>query len=178
MFSKILVAISASSADTVLASAIETARKYDARIVALHVVDPTPSYLGAADDNFGLIVEAMSAHGRKVVTHVRNVLDDQAPEAEVRMVMLPMCGMTVGRAIAAVADETGADLILLGERSTSPWRWLSEDVASEVVRRSGRPVQIAADPIALNSARRTGARCNDVFTARRRPAKTRVRASV
>jgi nucleotide-binding universal stress UspA family protein len=85
MFSKILVAISASSADTVLASAIETARKYDAQIVVLHVVDPTPSYLGAADDNFGLIVEAMSAHGRKVVAHVRNVLDDQAPEAEVRI---------------------------------------------------------------------------------------------
>jgi nucleotide-binding universal stress UspA family protein len=178
MFSKILVAISASSADTVLASAIETARKYDAQIVVLHVVDPTPSYLGAADDNFGLIVEAMSAHGRKIVAHVRNVLDDQAPEAEVRMVMLPMCGMTVGRAIADVAEETGADLILLGERSTSRWRWLSEDVASEVVRRSGRPVQIAANAIALSSARHAGARWADVFTARRRPAKTRVRASV
>jgi K+-sensing histidine kinase KdpD len=92
--------------------------------------------------------------------------------------MLPMCGMTVGRAIAAVAEETGADLILLGKRSTSRWRWLSEDVASEVVRRSGRPVQIAADAIALSSARHAGARWADVFTARRRPAKTRVRASV
>jgi nucleotide-binding universal stress UspA family protein len=166
MFTKILVAVSASPADTVLAAAIETARKYDAQIVALHVVDPTPSYLGAADDNFGLIIEAMSAHGRKVVAHVRNVLDDQAPEAEVRMVTLPMSGMTVGRAIAAVADEMGADLILLGERSSSRFRWLSEDVASEVVRRSGRPVQIAADAIALRSARRAGTRWAGLSTAR------------
>ena len=78
MFTKILVAVSASSADTVLTSAIEAARKYDAHIVALHVVDPTPCYLGAADCNYGLIVEAMTEHGRKVATHVRNVLDNQA----------------------------------------------------------------------------------------------------
>lgn len=178
MLTKILVAVSASSADSLLASAIETARKYDAQLVALHVVDPTPSYLGTADYNFGLIVEAMYAHGRRVAEHVRHVLDDRAPEAEVRMVMLPMSGMTIGRAIAAVADEMGADLILLGARSASRWRWLSEDVASEVMRRSGRPIQVAADVIALSSARRAGPRWADVLSARRRPAKVHVRTSV
>ncbi|MFL9915427.1 universal stress protein [Paraburkholderia fungorum] len=120
MFAKILVAVSASSADTVLASAIEAARKYDAQIVALHVVDPTPCYLGPADCNFDLIVEAMKAHGRKVVAHVRNVLDSQAHTAEVHMATLPMSGMTMGRAIAIAADETGAELILLGERRRMP----------------------------------------------------------
>ena len=75
MFTKILVAVSASSTDAVLTSAIEGARKYDAHIVALHVVDPTPCYLSAADCNYGLIVEAMTEHGRKVATHVRNVLE-------------------------------------------------------------------------------------------------------
>lgn len=165
MFTKILVAVSASPADTVLASAIETARKYDAQLVALHVVDPTPSYLGAADDNFALIVEAMSAHGRKVVAHVRSVLVDQTPEAEIRMVTLPMSGMTVGRAIAAVADEMGADLIVLGERSSSRWRWFSEDVASEVVRRSGKPVQIASDALRSSSTRRAGSRWAGLSTA-------------
>ncbi|MFL9907079.1 universal stress protein [Paraburkholderia sp. RL17-337-BIB-A] len=147
MFAKILVAVSDSSADAVLASAIEAARKYDAQIVALHVVDPTPCYLGPADCNFDLIVEAMKAHGRKVVAHVRNVLDRQVHLAEVHMVTLPMSGMTIGRAIAIAADEIGADLILLGERSSFRWHWLSEDVASEVVRCSGRPVQIADDRI-------------------------------
>ncbi|MFM0133095.1 universal stress protein [Paraburkholderia sediminicola] len=166
MFTKILVAVSTGSADTVLTSAIEAARKYDAQIVALHVVDPTPCYLGAADCNFDLIVEAMTAHGRKVVTHVRNVLDNQARTAEVRMVTLPMSGMTIGRAIAIVADETAADLILLGERSSFPWRWLSEDVASEVVRCSGRPIQVAADRINSRSAHRAGSHWADASTIR------------
>ena len=166
MFTKILVAVSASSTDTVLASAIEAARKYDAHLVALHVVDPTPCYLGAPDCNYGLIVEAMTEHGRKVATRVRNVLDDQACTAEVRLVTLPASGMTIGRAIAIVADETGADLILLGERSSSPWRWLSEDVASEVVRCSGTPIQVAAERINPRSAHRAGARWADAFTVR------------
>ena len=166
MFTKILVAVSASSTDAVLTSAIEAARKYDAHIVALHVVDPTPCYLSAADCNYGLIVEAMTEHGRKVATHVRNVLDDQACTAEVRLVTLPASGMTIGRAIAIVADETGADLILLGERSSSPWRWLSEDVASEVVRCSGTPIQVAAERINPRSAHRAGARWADASTVR------------
>ena len=166
MFTKILVAVSASSTDTVLASAIEAARKYDAHLVALHVVDPTPCYLGAPDCNYGLIVEAMTEHGRKVATHVRNVLDNQARTVEVRMVTLPASGMTIGRAIAIVADETGADLILLGERSSSPWRWLSEDVASEVVRCSGTPIQVAAERINPRSAHRAGARWTDALTVR------------
>ncbi|MDE1011954.1 MAG: universal stress protein [Paraburkholderia fungorum] len=166
MFTKILVAVSTSSADTVLSSAIEAARKYDAHVVALHVVDPTPCYLGAADCNYGLIVEAMTEHGRKVATHVRQVLDNQACTAEVRMVTLPASGMTIGRAIAIVADELGADLILLGERSSSPWRWLSEDVASEVVRCSGTPIQVAAKRTHPRPAHRACASWADASTVR------------
>jgi nucleotide-binding universal stress UspA family protein len=165
MFKKILVAVSTSSADSVLAPAIEAARKYDAQVVALHVVDPSPSYIGGADCNFGLIVEAMEAHGHRVVTHVRSVLDVNARPAEVRMVTLPFSGMTVGSAIAAVAEETGADLILLGERSASRWHWLSEDVAAEVMRRSSRPTQIVADRPAVNPAGRAGRRWTDVTAA-------------
>ncbi|REE22142.1 MULTISPECIES: universal stress protein [unclassified Paraburkholderia] len=146
MFTKILVAISASPADTILASAIEAARKYDAQIVALHVVDLTPCLIGAADCYVDLIVESMEEHGRQVITRARDVLDGQARSAEVRMMTLPLTRMTIGRAIASVAEETAADLILLGERNTSWWNWLNEDVAAEVARCSGRPVQIAARP--------------------------------
>ncbi|MFM0236577.1 universal stress protein [Paraburkholderia phytofirmans] len=146
MFTKILVAVSASSADTILASAIKAARKYDAQIVALHVVDPTPCFIGAADCYVDLIVESMEQHGRQVVARIMDVLDEQARSAEVRMVTLPISGMTIGRAIASVADETEADLILLGERNSSWWNWLNEDVAAEVTRCSARPVQIAAQP--------------------------------
>jgi nucleotide-binding universal stress UspA family protein len=165
MFKKILVAVSTSSADSVLAPAIEAARKYDAQVVALHVVDPSPSYIGGADCNFGLIVEAMEAHGHRVVTHVRSVLDTHALPAEVRMVTLPFSGMTVGSAIAAVAEETGADLILLGRRSASRWHWLSEDVAAEVMRHSSQPTQIVSDKPMANPARRGGRRWIDVTAA-------------
>jgi nucleotide-binding universal stress UspA family protein len=164
MFTKILVAVNAGCADIVLASAIETAQKYDAQIVALHVVDLTPCYIGPADCNFGLIVEAMDAHGREVVTHVRNVLDVHARASEVRMVTIAR--MTVGRAIAAAADETGADLILLGERSSAWWQWMSEDVASEVMRHSSRPTQIISDRRAMSSARRGGTPWTDASTVR------------
>ncbi|SDG23502.1 universal stress protein [Paraburkholderia phenazinium] len=155
MFTKILVAVSANSPDSVLASAIELAQKYDARVFALHVVDPTPGYAGPADYNFGLIVEAMEAHGREIVTRVTNVLDDHARSAETRMVTLPMSGFTIGYAIAAFAEESGADLILLGQRKSGWWRWLNEDVATDVRRRTGTPIQIVSGKIADGSSRRT-----------------------
>ena len=145
MFTKILVAVSASSADSVLRSAIEVARKYDARIFALHVVDPTPCFVGPDDCNFGLIVEAMEAHGRKIVTRVTNELEDHERPAEVRMITLPMSGWTIGSAVASFAEASGADLIVLGERKSGLLHWLSEDVAADVRRRTGTPIQIASN---------------------------------
>jgi nucleotide-binding universal stress UspA family protein len=161
MFTKILVAVSASSTDTVLASAVEVARKYDARLFALHVVDPTPCFLGPFDSDYGLIVEAMEAHGRSRVTRMRNLLDDHAHPAETRMVTLPMSGMTIGCAIASFAKESGADLILLGDRQSGFWRWTSEDVAAEVQRYSETPIQIVRRERTGGVARRAGTRWTD-----------------
>jgi nucleotide-binding universal stress UspA family protein len=166
MFTKILVAVSAGSPDVVLASAIETAQKYDAQIVALHVVDLRPCYVGAVDCNLGLIVEAMEAHGHEVISQVRNTLDTHARSSEVRMMTLPIMGMTIGRAIAAVADDTGADLILVGARSSARWRWLSENVAAEVMRYSTKPTQIVADKRATGSGVRGGQRWTGTLSAR------------
>jgi nucleotide-binding universal stress UspA family protein len=166
MFTKILVAVSTRHADTILMSAIETARKYNAEIVALHVIDPSPCYMGAADYHFGLAVEAMEAHGREVVTHVKNVLDVYSQPGEVRMMTLPIAGVTIGRAISTVAEETGADLILLGERSASRWRWLKEDVTSEVMRCASRPTRIATPQPAVRSVLKTGGRWAGISTAR------------
>jgi nucleotide-binding universal stress UspA family protein len=155
MFTKILVAVSASSVDTVLGSAIEIAKKYDARIFALHVVDTKPCLVGSIDYNYGLIVEAMEAHGREIVTRMTDVLDDHSRPAETRMVTLPLSGPSVGKAIASVADTSGADLILLGERKSSWWRWLSEDVASEVRCHTNTPIQTVSDKPINRSTRRT-----------------------
>jgi nucleotide-binding universal stress UspA family protein len=141
MFTKILVAVSASSIDTVLASAIETARKYDAQILALHAVDPTPYLTGPIDYDFGLIFDA-------------EVLDTHSSPAETRMVTLPMSGVSVGRAIASVADTSAADLIILGERNSSWLNWRNEDVASEVRRYTNVPIQTVSSRVIANTTRR------------------------
>jgi nucleotide-binding universal stress UspA family protein len=166
MFTKILVAVSASSSDVVLASAIETAQKYDAQIVALHVVDLRPCYVGAVDCNLGLIVEAMEAHGREVLSQARNTLDTYARSSDARMMTLPIMGRTVGRAIATVADDTGADLILVGARSSARWRWLNENVAAQVMRYSTKPTQIVTDKRAADPGFRSGQRWLGAPTAR------------
>lgn len=158
MFTKILVAVSASSVDTVLRSAIDIARKYDARILALHVVDPTPCLTGPIDYDFGLIVQALETHGHEIVTRVTEVLDDHSRPAETRTVTLPITGFSVGRAIASAADTSGADLILLGERNSGWWRWLSEDVASEVRRHTSTPIQTVSGRVNGGSTRRAATR--------------------
>jgi nucleotide-binding universal stress UspA family protein len=141
MFTRILVAVSTSSIDTVLASAIETARKYDARILALHAVDPTPYLMAPIDYDFGLMVEAMEAHGREIRTRMAEVLENHSCSADTRIVVLPISGVSVGQAIASVADTSAADLIILGERNSSWLDWPSEDVALEVRRHTNVPIQ-------------------------------------
>jgi nucleotide-binding universal stress UspA family protein len=153
MFTKILVAVSASSVDAVLGSAIEIARKYDARIFALHVVDPAPCMIGTIDYDFGLIVQALEEHGQEIVTRVTDVLDAHSLPAETRSVTLPITGSSVGRAIASAADASGADLILLGERNSGWWRWLNEDVASEIRRHSSTPIQTVSGRVNVGSTR-------------------------
>lgn len=167
MFTKILVAVNARSSDTVLASAIELARKYDARLVALHIVDPTPCLIGPVDYDLGLIVEAMEAHGRELVARVATVLDDPACPADTRMVTLPMSGSTIGRVIADVASESGADLILLGERKPAWWRWLNEDVAAEVRRHSTTPIRTVSGKVTGAPAHRARTRWTDAAAASR-----------
>jgi nucleotide-binding universal stress UspA family protein len=158
MFTRILVAVSASSVDAVLGSAIEISKKHDAGIFALHVVDATPCLMGPIDYDFGIVVEAMEAHGRELVARVTGVLDDHAGLAEIRTVTLPISGLSVGRAIASAADTSGADLILLGERKSGWWRWLSVDVASEVRRCTNTPIQIVPGEVSAGSTRRPAKR--------------------
>ncbi|SAL50771.1 universal stress protein [Caballeronia udeis] len=158
MFTRILVAVSASSVDTVLESAIEISKKYDARIFALHVVDPMPCWMGPLDYDFGLIVQALEAHGREIVTRMADVLDGHSGLNETRMVTLPISGQSVGQAIASAADSSGADLILLGERKSGWWRWMSEDVASEVRRHTNTPTQTVSGKVIGGSTRRGATR--------------------
>lgn len=165
MFTRILVAVSASSVDTVLESAIDIAKKYDAHISVLHVVDPAPCWMGPMDYDFGLAVQLLETHGREIVTQAANVLDDHSRPAEIRMVTLPIAGQTVGQAIASAADTSGVDLILLGERKSGWWHWLSADVASEVRRHTNTPIQIVSSKVIGGSTRRAASRWAEASAA-------------
>jgi nucleotide-binding universal stress UspA family protein len=165
MFTRILVAVSASSVDTVLESAIDIAKKYDAHISVLHVVDPAPCWMGPMDYDFGLAVQLLETHGREIVTQAANVLDDHSRPAETRMVTLPIAGQTVGQAIASAADTSGVDLILLGERKSGWWHWLSADVASEVRRHTNTPIQIVSGKVIGGSTRRAATRWAEASAA-------------
>jgi nucleotide-binding universal stress UspA family protein len=154
MFTKILVAVNASSIDTMFGSAIETARQYDARILALHAVDPAPCLMSPIDYDFGLATEAMEAHGCEIVARMAQVLDNHSGPAETRMVTLPMSGLSVGGAIASVANTWAADLVILGERNSSWLDWLSEDVALEARRQANAPIQTLSSKVINVATRR------------------------
>jgi nucleotide-binding universal stress UspA family protein len=147
-FKHVLVAVSASSRDAVLASAIEVAREYDARVCALHVVDLRPCFIASIEYDFGLIVEALQAQGREIIAQSARVLNEAACSADTRLVALPNPGVMVGPTIAAVAKETGTDLIVLGKRKAGWGRWLSENVSSEVRRHTSVPILVAPDETA------------------------------
>ncbi len=165
MSTKILVAVSANSADTVLASAIELARRYDASIVALHVVDTRPVYLGACDYCYGPVVDALEQHGQDTVARIKEALADSHCEAETRLVTLPLVGMTVGAVIASLAQESAADMIVLGERSPGWWRCLSENVATEVRRHTATPMHLISSQPTKRPASHSGTRWSSAATA-------------
>ncbi|RFU46466.1 universal stress protein [Paraburkholderia sp. DHOC27] len=158
MFSRILVAVSAGSINTVLGSAVEIARKHDASILALHVVDSSPCLMWPIEYDVGLVVEAMEANGRHMVSRMANVLDSHAQLAETRMVTLPLSGCSVGRAIAAAADSSDVDLILLGERNANWWNFFSENVAAQVRRHTDTPIQVVSSQLGVSPTRRAAGR--------------------
>jgi nucleotide-binding universal stress UspA family protein len=168
MYTKILVAVSTSQDDILLASAIEMARKYDAQLCVLHVVDPSPCVLGTVDSDYGLIIEAMQAHGRDIVERVSRTLDEQSMQAETHMLTLPLAGSTIGEQIATFADEQDIDLIVLGKRKPGWWSWISEDVAASVQSHTTAPVQIVSGERAASSRHRAGLGWSTVASVRAR----------
>lgn len=142
MFTRILVAVSANSVDTILESAIDTAKQHDAHVFALHVVDPVPCWMGPMDYDFALAVQLLERHGREIIAQAASVLEEYSCPGETHMVTLPMAGQTLGQAIANAAESAGADLIILGQRKSVWWRLLGQDVASEVRRSTNTPIQI------------------------------------
>ena len=141
-------------------SAIEIARKYDARIFALHVVDPAPCVIGTIDYDFGLIVQALEEHGQEIVTRVTDVLDAHSLSAETRMVTLPITGFFGGpgdrvgcRHVGCRSDSSRRaefGLVALAERrrclgGTAPHQHADSDRLRQSQRRFDAPCRNTLD---------------------------------
>jgi nucleotide-binding universal stress UspA family protein len=158
MFKHVLVAVNAISGCSPLASAIDVVLEYNARISALHVVDPTPCFVSASEYDISMIVETLQAQGRDIVAQCARLLGEAGCCGDARMITLPMAGFTVGRTIAAVADDASADLIVLGQGESAWSRCLRENVTSEVRRHTSAPLQIASAALTVRPTRRADAR--------------------
>lgn len=162
---KILVALSANSSGFVLTAAIEFAQKFEADLLALHIVDPRPCYMGQGDYSYGPILEAMEAYGQEKIAQVRDALGDSTCGAEARMVTLPVTGLTIGGAIASVAETSEADLIVLGERRSTWWRFLSENVFDDVRRHTDKPIHVVSGNVSRHAAHHPNPRWTDAHAA-------------
>ncbi|WP_028217272.1 universal stress protein [Paraburkholderia oxyphila] len=137
----IVVAISPNPTDAFLASALDVARHCDARIVAVHIVDLMPCFLGA-DFDYGLIVGAMEEGGQTTLADAMRILESNGRGVEAQLLTSSLSGSTLGRQIAEVCEARGAARVLLGKRKASWWRFMNEDVAASVRQHTSTPVHI------------------------------------
>lgn len=150
MSKRILVAVSTRTAHNLLACAVDASRELDAEIMVVHVVDPLNCFLGTAGIDCAPVVEAMLDHGREVIVHTANWLEAQGCTTSARLLTLPGDGATVGRAIAALANETHADLVIIGGKRANWWRWLSDDIAVDILNHTPTSVRCVADTVAAS----------------------------
>ncbi len=115
----------------------------DAKITALHVVDPRDFYAatgieGAAMANYERVRENREKHAEKLLQEA----SERAAEADVEIETDHVLG-EVSRAILDYADENDVDHIVMGSHGrTGARRILLGSVAEKIARRSPVPVTI------------------------------------
>lgn len=145
---KILVPLDGSSeSEAVLPLAGLLAERWQAEILALHVVDPT---LGMLDPLSSPLFES---HRLRVVHDGRRYLDGLSQRhAEIPMQRLCHCGHPMA-SIEEVARNQTCDLVLMATHGHSGWlRWLCGSVAESVARHAPCPtmlVRSAETPVAF-----------------------------
>ncbi|CAB3762524.1 universal stress protein [Paraburkholderia humisilvae] len=153
MYEHILVAVGTRSDSITLEAAIRLARETGARLTALHVVDPVPPYAGVATYDFSVTLDAFEAYGHAVAERCVAAIHQAGCEGDARTIVLPMCGSTMGRAIARHAREIGADLLVIGNRKRSFWSLFRENLYKELLRHTDTPVLVATDALPAASGR-------------------------
>ncbi len=154
MYERVLVPTDGSEGSTVaIDHALDLARTYGATLEALYVVDTANV---STEVTGGAVIEAMERTGRKAVDAVA----ERAAAAGVDCDGEIARG-TPHRAILDHAEESGADLIVMGTHGrTGLTRYLLGSVTEKIVRLSEVPVltvRIASD----RESARTGAEAAD-----------------
>jgi nucleotide-binding universal stress UspA family protein len=133
MFERILVAVDGSrQGSKTIPVAVDLAQKYGADVTVVHVREHT-RYEGtdvdlgpgvSAEDLVGDVVEAFRAAGVSAEAEIRRVRPGDTPEQ-----------------IIEVAEDSGAQLIVMGTRGMTEWKSLVlGGVANKVVQHASCPV--------------------------------------
>ncbi|WP_394842331.1 universal stress protein [Pendulispora brunnea] len=126
------------ASERALASAIELAERFDAKLTLVHVLEPAP-YPHAIGLPMPLPVEAFNGRRQGAIHHLESTVQEvrkRVPNAHALF-----CDGTAWRTIVAAAKEVHADIIVVGShgRRGIPHRLLGS-VAERVVRLSPVPV--------------------------------------
>jgi nucleotide-binding universal stress UspA family protein len=151
MYTHILVSVGSDSDSVTLKAAIQLARECGARLTALHVIDPMPGQALAADGNLGYSVDMFETYGRELAARNLAAIREAGCEGTAHTLTLPVCGGTIGHAIASYAQGIGADLIMVGKPHASWLGLFEENVYKGVLRHAQVPVLVATDTLAATA---------------------------
>jgi nucleotide-binding universal stress UspA family protein len=132
MFQKILVAVDGSpDADRAVRAGSEIAKTEGGRLVLGHVSCLPDHYRSHLADE---LEEAIRADGEKILEHAVRVAEDVGVEGESRLLEKDHAA----EAILELAQEIGADLIVVGVRGRTPDSVRALGSVSEAVTREAR----------------------------------------
>jgi nucleotide-binding universal stress UspA family protein len=145
MYKHILVAIGPRLSEGALTTAIARARDCNARLTALHVVDPSPWWAVLAPDaNAALTLAVIDDYARAVTGHAMRMMERAGIDGTTRCAPLPLTGAQAGDVIAQEARTLGADLIVLGGEANGDARHGAMRLRDTVCARTNCDVLIAS----------------------------------
>jgi nucleotide-binding universal stress UspA family protein len=145
MFHHILLATDGSEAsEKASLLAIDLAKKHQAKLCAVYVIDPYP-YLGISTTNpagFSAYVEAAQSHAQQTHQKISDLCAKQAPNLDLQCLLLEDISAPEG--IIQAATDQHCDLIVIGSHGRHGLsRALLGSVAAKVVNTSNVPVLVA-----------------------------------
>ncbi|WP_440008485.1 universal stress protein [Halomicrococcus sp. SG-WS-1] len=135
MYDDILIPTDGSGAtETVIEHAADIARRRDASVHVLHVIDDR-AFLTLSDDRIEEVTEQLRTEGERAVGDAADQLE--ADGIEVATIIRK--GDPADE-IVATAEERGVDLVVMGTRGPGATENLLGSVAQKVVATAARPV--------------------------------------